>query len=367
MNARYLHLLHNRTFHENLKRLFRDEEQHQIIINGDSWSLPEEKKISRQAVMDHIDRCEVLFIHFLDYEKAYLVNRISNKKKIVWFFWGGDGYRLGKFTNDFLLPKTKKTRLLLSTRYFFNGGWKDLIKIITGPLYDYLPPNHEVFKALKKVDVIVPIVPRDYENLASRYNLSARMHHLNYVNDVFASNPVVTHGGYERNLLLGNSARYSNNHIEFIDKIKVQDLGDRRVIIPLGYGDDHYRSYVSTYAKKMLGDRVTILKRFLPLDEYRQIFDSCDTIVMNHCRQQALGNILMAIWFEKTVYMNTRSGLYEYLAERNFNILDIGTYEVGKTLSADQKESNKQLMKKFYNPDLQQRRFSELLTSLDTH
>jgi len=305
-------------------------------------------------------------VHFLDYRKASLVNRIPNKKKIVWFFWGGDGYRLGRFTNEFLLPKTKKIRLLLSTRHLFNGGWKELIKIISGPVYDYLPPIHEVFRALKKIDVVVPIVPRDYLNLTSKYDLTARMHHLNYVNDVFASDPAVTHGRNEQNILLGNSARYSNNHIEFIEKIKSKDLGKRRLIIPLGYGNDHYRNYIGAYAKKELGDRVKLLNRFLPLEEYRDIFDSCDTIVMNHCRQQALGNILMAIWFEKTVYMNTRSGLYQYLAERNFNILDIDTYEVGKTLSAVQKENNKQLMKKHYNPDLQQQRFSELLKSLDS-
>src|SRR5690606_28840957 len=105
--------------------------------------------------------------------------------------------------------------------------------------------------AITKVNLIVPIVPGGYHLLKSQYKVTAGLFHMNYVNPIFLAPQASEAVGH--NILLGNSSSYTNNHIEAIDQIANLDLQDRRVIIPLNYGDKDYGLFVKSYAYKTLG------------------------------------------------------------------------------------------------------------------
>jgi hypothetical protein len=39
------------------------------------------------------------------------------------------------------------------------------------------------------------------------------------------------------NILIGNSSSYSNNHLEVFEHLKTFDLEDKKLIVPLSYGN----------------------------------------------------------------------------------------------------------------------------------
>jgi len=364
MDLKYLHLIRKTRIVESLKRLIHDQTGHEIIIFDEGYNDVNGNKVSKAVLNQKLQSCDTLFVHFMDIEKARIVNGLTPEKKIVWFFWGGDGYHLGKFYNQFILPKTQKLRLKLAIDHFWNGGWKDVSKIVLGPLSDYFYPNYQVLKAIRNVDYIVPIVPQDYYILTSRYNFSAELFHLNYINDVFSTHPSIDQYESGKNILLGNSAHFSNNHMEAIDKLASYELGERKVIIPLSYGDEQYAKYIKKYARQNLGENTLILDNYLPLNEYRRLIASCNIMMMNQCRQQALGNVIIALWFEKTLYLNKKSGLYEYLVGHDFNILTVNEYKVGNILNQQQLGHNKKQLYKVFGPDVQREKFRKLTTHL---
>lgn len=361
----YLHLLQNGTFASNLRNLIGDREGHRIVIFDPPFEDSRGHRVTTDRLNDWAESCEVLFVHFLDYEKARFVNNLGGQRKIVWFFWGGDGFYLGRFANKFLLPKTKKLRWTLSLRHILDGGWKTLLRSVAGPLMDHVYPNREVLEAIRKVDLIVPVVPKDYKLLADRYPISADMFHCNYVNDLFTNPVELQPERNEGHILLGNSAHFSNNHLEIIDRLAKCDLGERKVIIPLSYGKRYYARYIKKYASEKLGPHQQVLQSLLPLPEYQKIVQTCDSIIMNHCRQQALGNAVLACWFRKNLFLNPRSGLYEFLEKKGFHVLSTDDHSPTDTLNEQQLDENRQRLHDVFGPETAHRRFGQLLKKLD--
>jgi dTDP-N-acetylfucosamine:lipid II N-acetylfucosaminyltransferase len=55
------------------------------------------------------------------------------------------------------------------------------------------------------------------------------------------------------------------------------------------------------------------LDTFLPLTEYNKIIRSCGIVIMNHHRQQAVGNILASILLGSKVYLSEKNTILQYL------------------------------------------------------
>jgi len=114
------------------------------------------------------------------------------------------------------------------------------------------------------------------------------------------------------NILIGNSASLNNNHIEAMDALAKVNLGDRKVIVPLSYGNADYAAYIHEEGNRRFKDNFIGLKDFLPLAEYNKIMQSCGIVIMNHYRQQAFGNILACLWMGGKVYLSEKNVLLEY-------------------------------------------------------
>lgn len=107
-------------------------------------------------------------------------------------------------------------------------------------------------------------------------------------------------------LLLGNSATASNNHIEALSALKSIDYKGR-ISCPLSYGDNIYRETLCKKAKEHFPDTFVPLTEYLPLEQYNKHIAESSVMVMNHYRQQALGNIITALWYGTRVFVSNRS------------------------------------------------------------
>lgn len=360
MGYKFIHLTINSPVRFSLKNLIGDNQSHKIlIVENNTYKDINEEEILEDLFNSYIQEAQVIFVHFLNGNIARIINNISAHKKIIWFCWGGDAYNLGKFNGLFLQPKTKKVIYKIGFKSL--EGFKIILKNILGKYIDCLPPNRSVIKAIQKVNIIVPVVPGDYENLKNKYEVKADVFNVNYINSVFFKQPELDESKARKNILLGNSASFTNNHVEAIDLLSGFDLADAQVFIPLSYGRPKYANYVQKYALNKLGDNARILQDRLPFDDYMALYASCKSVIMNHCRQQAMGNIMLAFWFETTLYLNPNATHYQELVKKGFNVLNVTDYTPNLELSKEEKQENKKLLIRWYGPKHSQNRFNLLL------
>jgi hypothetical protein len=124
-------------------------------------------------------------------------------------------------------------------------------------------------------------------------------------------------------ILIGNSANYTNNHLEVFYKINEIGIGNRKVILPLSYGDAQYGDYIHYQGVSIFGSDLISLRQFMPLEQYTLTLQRCGIVIMNHYRQQAIGNIVMMIWIGAKVYLNESNTFYNYLKRIGVKVFSI--------------------------------------------
>ncbi|MCB9201511.1 MAG: TDP-N-acetylfucosamine:lipid II N-acetylfucosaminyltransferase [Flavobacteriales bacterium] len=302
------------------------------------------------------NKYDLIVFHGLSIEKSKIINKNNFSVPIIWFFWGADAFCLGSFYNLFLLEKTNINRIRLAFNYSFIYGLKVIYKTINPKSIDSVASYKEIIKSFKKIKFIVPIVPQDYNLLKKKYAISSEMFHLNYVSPIFDKDTFCK----GKNILLGNSAAYTNNHIEALDILSVMDLCDRKVYIPLSYGDKENANYISGYANKKLPNNSECIKQFMSLEEYQDIVRSCEIVIMNHLRQQALGNIIQALYEGVHLFLNEKSNLYKYLKQNEFVISSITNLEL-VSLSEGAKRINREKCIEIFGRERQHQKVKELI------
>jgi hypothetical protein len=125
------------------------------------------------------------------------------------------------------------------------------------------------------------------------------------------------------NILIGNSGNYTSNHIETFLKLEPFFDGNRDVVVPLSYGSDKYIKSVLKVGKEIFAEKFVPLTTFMERSAYNQIIKSCSVVLMNHYRQQAMGNILTSIWLGAKVFLNSNTSGYKYLKNNGISIYDI--------------------------------------------
>jgi dTDP-N-acetylfucosamine:lipid II N-acetylfucosaminyltransferase len=133
------------------------------------------------------------------------------------------------------------------------------------------------------------------------------------------------------NYLLGNSADPANNHLDALEELRqrVSLSASQRVIVPLSYGNPAYARRVIRRGRDLFGEAFEPLTDFLPLAQYHEKMASCRHIILNHRRQQAVGNLVVALWNGASVYLNARNPAYahfkDFLQADVFAIEALGT------------------------------------------
>lgn len=156
-----------------------------------------------------------------------------------------------------------------------------------------------------------------------------------------------------RDLLLGNSAVPTNNHVEAINRLSTIDLGGRKIITPLSYGNADYREMVCRYGKAKLGDLFEPITEFLPLAEYQELLSRCGIVVMNHLRQQAFGNLIPMLMNGATIFMN-ETPLYRAFKKEGMHVFNFNNdleSEMNNRLSDGQIQHNREIMERWQGDD----------------
>lgn len=115
------------------------------------------------------------------------------------------------------------------------------------------------------------------------------------------------------NIIIGNSAYAECNHVEIFKCLADLELGDRKVIVPLSYGD--IAPYIVAKGNEYLKGNFQPVTQFLPINDYNELLLSAQTFIYNSYRQMAFGNIVVALYLGGTVFLNEKNSLVEHFRD----------------------------------------------------
>jgi len=258
-------------------------------------------------------------IHCLNNYKVDIINRAHPKTKFLWIFWGHEIYStISQEKEKCLQPVTKSIMCDLQMNQFIKRVLVDKCKSILRPIYyrffnKYVHDEHYHRAALKCVDCCATFMQEDYK-VAKRYmSKKIEWQWFSYFSMEPLLGPLFDKKCNGHNILLGNSSTAENNHLEALAILSKLQLNAREVITPLSYGIDGYRDRVVQLGHQCFGDHFKPLILFMDIEAYNAKLQSCGIVVMNHYRQQAVGNILTTLWLGAKLYLNECNPVYQYL------------------------------------------------------
>ncbi len=316
--------------------------------------------------LDDVSRSECVVFHSFNGWFVQILERCPSSCVTVWALWGFEVYGLARF-----FPRTLQP---LTTRFCLDGAVRRrrtlrILRCVLGPLF----PGGLVMRlanwrrrlrqrryaaALRRFDYLLTYIDEEAEFIRSHDVSGAR-----YLPFCYYSLAATIGEGFRdmrasgRDILLGNSASLTSNHLDAMEILAKLDLTGRRVVCPLSYGDADYAKAIAEEGRDRLGDTFTPLLDFMPIDEYNRLMAGCSVVVMNHLRQQAMGNIITALWLGTKVYLNETTTVWRYLRRIGIKAYSIpaelrpGNREALEPPPEEAVERNREVLKREFSYD----------------
>lgn len=376
MNKRYLHIVKDEKFidmgWESFERAFPGQNEFitfsfnrkMVFVKNTPIKTVNPLFLLNPFFIKRMLERDVIFIHFLGAVGALLVNLLPKSTKVCWIGWGADYYDFVEaYQKEKYLPLTSN----LARKHWFSLQSSNLKRVLKRLIYVSLDLVGLGKKnAVERVQYFAPVIKEDYDLVASVFGKkfpkyvswnygNLEDHHLRrfYGERVKAEN-----------ILLGNNATFPNNHLDAFSLIAPRINDSSKLIVPLSYGDKHYRDEIVIAGKFLFNEQFRPLIDFLPPEEYFEILQSCGQVVMNHVRQQAYGNVILALCLGARVYFNPKSPLYSFLRRKGCVVFSI--YDFGKIspLSEEEVQRNIGIMESIFSRENETRRTKSLVEAI---
>lgn len=314
--------------------------------------------------------CDCLVVHFLTPFGARVVRRAPARVRVVWSGWGGDYFAL--------LPEEERSLLQPETAALVAGlrppagaaGWRARAGGVVSALARRWVERPLLAAAAARADFFSAPLEADYEfvrrALGPRFRARYIQLHYGSVERTFRAGPADLTGG---DILVGNSATPTNNHPEILRLLADHDLGERKVVVPLSYGDPAYRDAVLALGRRLLGERFAPLTGFLPLERYNAVIANCSCAIMNQLRQQAIGNIGAILYRGARLYLNESGVLYRFFRDRGAQVEGTHSLQAGRggafdPLPANELARNRALVESLWSDAVVKRNMASFAATL---
>ena len=271
------------------------------------------------------NKFDAVILHSFGVISPAVIANIPLGIKVFWFGWGYDIYNYPK-QRPFLKWNLYKP---LTAKYLRSSLYKKGRSLASKLLFT-LKGNGRVYKrALNRVDYFAGIIEFEYDLLKSNPNFRAQKVSFAYSSSL----GVTSYENFEKydglNILIGNSAADTNNHLDLLERLKLLDISNRKIILPLSYaGTEKYVADVIKAYKRFFGDNVIALTSFMPFEQYKKYILSCNVAIFFMARQQAMGNINTALKYGCKVFLSEENPVYQYYKNSGISV-----YSIEKELS----------------------------------
>lgn len=299
-----------------------------------------------------ISNYEHIIIHFLTGDSVKFLNKI-NHPSIYWIAWGADIY------NGMLEQRGYK--LYAQENILWRISKKKLPYFIYKIAYNFEKRKRakQLLSAAKKVTYFVP--DSMYEEFPLLLSYYPELSHLQYKNfyyypiDDILSKSLLLFRGKRWNIMIGNSASPTGNHLSVIAALKSFSLGNKKVIIPLSYGNCNYAKLITKVGSDSFGEKFHAVTDFLSLNEYNSLLSSVNVFIYGNWRQEAVGNILIALYLGGKVFLDKRNPLlkfYKSLGLVLFDIEELSDIHLSTMLSDEHVNTNRNILNNNYSKGL---------------
>lgn len=278
------------------------------ILEDDSFELREViKRLNNGKVKSFV------YIHYLEYHKAKIINALDNKNiSVVWILWSDDLYSLPQLKFNMYdnfsagYVKNIEPRLTLKQRL-------GRLKMQYWDGINLKRHNHwnDINAAIKKINYCATDMKLEVDVVKQQLNPTVMWVPFSYVS---ALNGTTVHDTRKNKstILIGNSADPANNHFEVLNTLSHLKVTDP-VLLPLSYGDTAYVENLGDAIKKLRLPNVTCLREFLKKEEYYDMLAGVKVAIMPHNVQQAFGNVIALIDYGAKLFFKKQNLLYSQL------------------------------------------------------
>lgn len=308
------------------------------IINPISFKNP--------FFMKSLEKYDFIVLHSLNGFNKEIVARSSSHLKFVWIGMGYDYYDIIYEDSESLYQEqTKNAVKNLNKKKSINNLLKGLARKI---IYKNLAKKTIV----EKIDFFAPVLKNEYNMVAAKFNFNFPDYiDWNYGSTARTIDGKINHCNLNGNdILVGNSSIPTNNHLEVFEFLRTLNLSGKKIICPLSYGDSKFASILKVKGRNYFGDRFLSVDKFMPYDDYINLISSCSNVIMNHYRQQGVGNVVTMLYMGAKVFLNEKNPLYTFYKEEGLIIFTIEELHnnpslLDLNLSEEDVEKNRQILK----------------------
>lgn len=292
-----------------------------------------------------------IIIHFLNLRKIRFIQKCAlGNIPVYWIIWGADLY------NKLLEPKGFE----MCFRSDASCSFRNICAALHAP-FKNLSRRCRARKIMRFVRervnyLVTDTTENDYEVFARYYPEVKRIpwrDFFYYPIDEILGEELMEGEVDGNNILLGNSGSLTNNHEYAFQYLKNLNLGDRKLIVPLSYsGSKRYKKTVMEKGKLLFGPAFYPLIDFLPLDRYNRLMKGAAVAVYAHWRQEAIGNIIIALYLGAKVFIAGRSPVYAWAKGHGLIVSElerINQAELDTPLTPQEREHNRTLLASLYN------------------
>ena len=296
-------------------------------------------------IIDKINQSTVIYIHFLSEEVSLFLSTFDlSNKKLVWIFWGTDGFSLPEISKQLKDPaRSIFYNLAKDVRdYFFKRKSKSAKYLI-----------------LPKINYFAHYIDEDFEMMRSLLAEDVQFLNFSYgVNEsIIIDKPLLGD-----DILVGNSASITNYHLFAFNKIEAGH-STSKIHCPLSYGGQpDYVNQMIAEGKKRFGTR------FIPYTEkmksaafHNIVLSQAKFAFMCNNRSQAWGNIMQLLWQGSSVLMLKQNNLFKFLKRNGFHVFD-AEKEKFISLSQNQMIENRQKLNQLFSLNAMKDNYNLLLS-----
>lgn len=295
-------------------------------------NAPWNKLVGHAELIAELHAAEKVMLHGLFNLNVILVLALCPwvLPKCHWIIWGGDLYQFRKAGN------TWQSHIKEALRRF----------------------------VIRRVGHLVTYIEGDVE-LARQWYGAKGTHHecIMYLSNVVdpkmitEPGPASDHDGL--NILLGNSADPSNNHIEALERLLPFKDQPFKIYTPLSYGDQNHAQKVISQGKAWFGDKFVPMTDFMPFEQYLEFLKIIDIAIFNHQRQQAMGNTITLLGMGKTVYLRSDVSHWRFLTGLGIKLNDAEKLELCR-IAPDEAKENAHVVRSYFSRATLVKQFSDI-------
>ena len=283
-------------------------------------------KESHLCMLSKIKKQDIVIFHSLTPHFYSFLLKLNKKNTVVWFCFGFEIYNDKNYfsINEVYAQLTKIKFIPLvkeSLTKKIKNQLRPYVRYVKRKLYVIEESNEEYKKrVIERVDYLCSSYKEEFTIITNK--IKQKKKEFNYWSYPLEKIVDITDLSFpsEKNILIGNSAVPTGNHLDVFVKVKLKKIN--QVTVPLSYGDEAYIKEMKRLGYDFFGNNFNPITEFMPLPLYNEIIKKNSIAIFYNARQQAIGNIIAMIWNGAKVYLNSKNTFYCFLNRNGFVIFD---------------------------------------------